>query len=88
MPDATGTITLRLHGVLQDVVGAPTLAVSTDDRSITPNAVFELAVLRHPGLAAYRDTVAFGSDREVIPADRALPPVVRIVEVLPPVSGG
>ena len=88
MPDSTDTITLRLHGILQDVVGEHTLPVSTDDRSITPNEVFELAILQHPGLAEYRNTVAFGSDQEVIPADHVIPPVVRIIEVLPPVSGG
>ena len=79
---------LRLHGVLQDIVGEHVIAVPANTTAATPRAVFEAAIVVHPGLAAYRTTVAFGTDHEVIAADREIPASVAVIEVMPPISGG
>lgn len=86
--DHPATITLRLHGVLQDIVGAHVLPVETKDGPVTPAAVFERAILAHPGLSAYRTSVAFGNDHEVIASDGPIPASIHVIEVLPPISGG
>ncbi len=88
MQDDDSTITLRLHGVLQDVVGLHTLPVPSHVADCTPRDIFELAVDLHPALADYRESVAFGTKQEVIAPDRTIPPSIRVIEVLPPVSGG
>lgn len=78
---------IRLHAALRDATGVDALLLEVPVDA-SPNAVFEMAIAEHAALAAWRGSIAFGTDERLLGGDIPLPRDLDEIHALPPVSGG
>ena len=81
---------LRLHGVLQDIVGEHVIPCRRREFGRdAPGRVRGGRSSPIPNSPPIEPAVAFGTDHEVIAVGyREIPASVAVIEVLPPISGG
>ncbi len=79
-------ISLHLHAQLREIVGDDSLSIRVPAGS-TVAEVFDHASTIHPGLAGFREVVAFACNDRLVTASVTLTSGDRL-DLLPPVSGG
>ena len=79
-------VTLRLHAQLREIVGDDSMPLRVPADS-TVAEVFDHASTIHPGLASFRDVIAFACNDRLVTASVTLTFGDQL-DLLPPVSGG
>jgi sulfur-carrier protein len=79
-------ISLRLHAQLREIADEPLVVIRLPSGSTVADA-FECVIETHPGLAPFREVVAFARNDLLVTRTATFESGDRL-DVLPPVSGG